>query len=358
MSSGIYVHIPFCAKKCLYCDFNSTDKSPELKDSYTEALIGELENNMPKDADTVFIGGGTPPVLGIDRLVKVIEHLPKTDEFTVEVNPGAVDFDGFCKLKASGVNRISMGVQSANDNELKLLGRIHSFSDAKRSFFEARRAGFSNINIDLMFSIPEQTFDSFKHTLSEIVALRPEHISCYSLIVEENTPFYEMELNLPDEETDRKMYDFAVSFLVQNGYIQYEISNFAKSGFECRHNIKYWDREDYYGFGAGAHSLVDNVRYENPYNITDYINGKEKEYTYLSKKDEENEFIFLALRKTEGIFLEKYKKIFGEDFLTKYKPIVQKYINCGFLEVNSSFCRLTKDGISLSNTVMSDFMTL
>jgi len=358
MSSGIYVHIPFCAKKCLYCDFNSTDKSPELKESYTKALIDEIKKGIPNDADTVFIGGGTPPVLGIERLVKVIDVLPKTDEFTVEVNPGAIDFNGLCALKKAGVNRISMGVQSANDNELKLLGRIHSFNDAKKTFYDARRAGFSNINIDIMFSIPEQTFESFKETLSEIVALNPEHISCYSLIVEENTPFYDMELNLPDEETDRKMYDWAVSHLEKNGYLQYEISNFAKSGFKCRHNIKYWDREDYYGFGAGAHSLIQNVRYNNPDSITDYINGKDKEYTHLSKTDAENEFIFLALRKTEGLSLEKYKKTFGTDFLTKYSTIVHKYTSCGLLEVTDSFCRLTKDGISLSNTVMSDFITL
>ena len=360
MPAGVYVHIPFCVKKCNYCDFNSTDKKNYLKKDYKKALIKEINAfDGETDADTAFIGGGTPTSLELSDLTEIIETVnkkfPYIREFTVEVNPKTLDYDGFSALFKSGANRISFGVQSANDDELKVLGRIHTFEDFLKSHDAAVKAGFENINFDLMFSLPDQTKEKFKATLDKILPLSPTHLSCYSLIIEEGTPFYNMKLNLPDEECDREIYEYTVDRLSDCGYRQYEISNFAKVNKECRHNIKYWKRENYYGFGAGACSLCDDIRYQNPYNIEDYIKGGEAAAEKLSEKDIESEYIFLGLRMTEGIDLSDYEKRFGLSFTDKYKNIIEKYEKMGFLTVNSR-CFLTLKGISISNTIMSEFV--
>ena len=360
MASGVYVHIPFCIKKCNYCDFNSTDKMNYLKKDYKNALINEIKAfDGETDADTAFIGGGTPTSLEILDLTEIIGAVslkfPKIKEFTVEVNPKTLDYDGFSALYKSGVNRISFGVQSANNDELKVLGRIHTFEDFLKSYDDALKAGFENINFDLMFSLPDQTKAKFKNTLDKILPLSPAHLSCYSLIIEEGTPFYNMKLNLPDEEIDREIYEYTVDRLQDCGYRQYEISNFARVNKECRHNIKYWKRENYYGFGAGACSLCDDIRYQNPCDIQDYINGGTVSAEELSLKDIESEYIFLGLRMTEGISLSDYEKRFGVPFTEKYKDILRKYENMGLLTVNDR-CFLTLKGISVSNTIMSEFV--
>lgn len=359
MNSGIYVHIPFCVKKCNYCDFNSYDNINNLKQPYVDRLIAEIKDGIPSDYDTVFIGGGTPSSLSLSQLLSIVKVTDKgadsdSFEFTVEVNPATVDVDGFIALKNAGVNRISFGLQSANDDELKILGRIHTFSDFLESYSNARSAGFDNINIDLMFSLPNQTLEKWKYSLQRVVDLSPEHISCYSLIVEEGTPFFDMELNLPLEEDDRQMYHFCVNFLKEHGYKHYEISNFAKDGFECKHNLKYWERKPYYGFGAGAHSLIDNIRYENSRNVNEYINANKIIKTNLAENDIENEFIFLGLRKTSGINLSEYKLLFENDFTQKYAQIIEKYKD--FCVIDNNRFYLTLDGISVSNTILSSFL--
>lgn len=360
MAAGVYVHIPFCVKKCNYCDFNSTDKMNYLKKDYKNALIKEIiEFDGDVDADTAFIGGGTPTSLELSDLTQIIETVnkkfPKIKEFTVEVNPKTLYYNGFSALYNCGVNRISFGVQSANNDELKVLGRIHTFEDFLKSYECALKAGVKNINFDLMFSLPDQTKTKFKNTLDKILPLSPSHLSCYSLIIEEGTPFYNMKLNLPDEECDREIYEYTVERLQNSGYRQYEISNFALLNKECRHNIKYWKREDYYGFGAGACSLYGDVRYQNPVSITDYIKGKKKTAEKLSQKDIESEYIFLGLRMLEGIDLSDYYNRFDISFTEKYGDIIKKYEDMGFLTLNSHLS-LTLKGISISNTIMSEFV--
>jgi oxygen-independent coproporphyrinogen-3 oxidase len=360
MSAGVYVHIPFCVKKCKYCDFNSTDKGDHLKSKYIKALAEEISAfEKDEEADTAFIGGGTPTSVDRESLLEVIgavkEKFPYIEEFSVEVNPKTLDYSGFCALKDAGVNRISFGLQSVNNSELKTLGRIHTFEEFLKSYEDCRKAGFLNINIDLMFSLPDQTLESWKHTLKTVTALNPEHLSCYSLIIEEGTPFYDMELNLPDEETDRRMYEYTLNFLADCGYRQYEISNFARVNRECRHNIKYWKRETYYGFGAGACSLVDNTRYQNPYGIEDYIRGGEVSAEVLNASDIISEHIFLGLRMTQGIDLGEFERKFGFSFKEKYKDVIEKYQSQGLMEVDTH-CRLTLKGISVSNIIMAEFV--
>ncbi|OQB13619.1 MAG: Oxygen-independent coproporphyrinogen-III oxidase 1 [Firmicutes bacterium ADurb.Bin193] len=355
MSSGVYIHIPFCARKCAYCDFNSYDNLDSLMEPYTQRLISEIKSGLPKDYDTVFLGGGTPTALPLPLLLEIVDAVFKEGcEFSVEANPATIDFEGFAVLKAAGVNRISLGLQSAQDSELKILGRIHSYSDFLSTYKAARRAGFDNINVDLMFSIPNQTVRSWADTLYKVVSLKPEHISCYSLIIEDTTPFSRMELSLPSEDEDREMYMYCAEFLKKNGYNHYEISNFAKDGFECRHNLKYWERKEYRGFGAGAHSFYNGARYENSRDVSEYISDNKVTKTILTQKDAENEYIFLGLRKTDGICLSEYKSLFGHDFTEKYYSAIKKYAD--FCEIRGGRFYLNLNGISISNTIICDFL--
>ena len=301
MPIGIYVHIPFCKSKCKYCDFNSSDKYFDLEEDYVNALISEIRGcDCKDDVDTVFIGGGTPTALKNENLLKIIDCISnhfslKNAEFTVECNPATADYDDFVSLKNAGVNRLSIGLQSANDDELDFLGRIHTYKMFEKTYIDARKAGIDNINVDLIFSLHDQNLDKWKNTLQKAVDLKPEHISCYSLIVEENTPFYSMKLNCPDEETDREMYRYAISFLAENGYRQYEISNFCLDGYECKHNIKYWKRGNYLGFGCGACGMYNDVRTENTREIKSYIKNNIVKKVKLSKEEAMSEHIFLDL---------------------------------------------------------------
>jgi oxygen-independent coproporphyrinogen-3 oxidase len=355
MNKGIYIHIPFCIKKCNYCDFNSYDNMAHWHKQYTSALLKEIKQKSVYDYDTVFIGGGTPTCIPLPQLLGIVNCVSKENcEFTVEVNPATCDMQGFKLLYRAGVNRISFGLQSVHDNELETLGRIHTWSDFLTSYLNARDAGFKNINVDLMFSLPSQTVHSFYQSLKAVAALKPEHISCYCLSVEPGTPFYSMKLDLPSEEQQRQMYHLCVNYLKSIGYHHYEISNFAKSGLECKHNLKYWERLPYIGFGAGAHSFENNIRCENSRNIPEYISCNKKQITYLSESDIENEYIFLGLRKTDGICLADYKNNFGADFLEKYKHIIQKYNN--FCDVSDGRFYLNLEGLTVSNIILADFM--
>ena len=355
------MHFPFCKSKCRYCDFNSSDKNWSLEDSYINALVSEIENCEYSDkVNTVFFGGGTPTAVKLDKLVRVVEAIrakfgTEYEEFTVECNPATIDYDGFLRLKNSGVNRISIGLQSANDDELAFLGRIHTFEMFLKTYNDAVSAGFDNINVDLMFSLHNQTMEKWVNTLKKVVDLKPQHISCYSLIVEEGTPFYSLELNLPEEEIDRQMYYYAVDYLKKNGYSQYEISNFALDGFECKHNIKYWKRENYLAFGCGASGLYNNVRLQNTYNIKEYISNNKVEKNPLSMDDAKSEHIFLGLRMTDGFDISEFNKIYNADFKAEYCEVINKYKNLGLLEVGER-CRLTKAGLSVSNSIMCEFV--
>lgn len=392
---GIYIHIPFCIKKCAYCDFLSAPADDEIKAQYTQALIDEIyasadfeysgkgmgkeisNKDIPgKDISTVFFGGGTPSVLSelqIESIVKAIRKnyniLPGA-EITIECNPGTVSFAKLLAYKAIGINRISFGLQSADDKELKSIGRIHSYEEFLESYQMARKAGFNNINIDLISALPNQTIASWKNTLEKSVALEPEHISAYSLILEEGTKLYEMIEKerkkgidrIPCEESERQMYYYTNEYLEKNGYKHYEISNYAKSGFECEHNLNYWSPNWYLGFGIGAASYYNGIRYKNIDDIKEYISNApdlSKIRTQVHELTKENmieEFMFLGLRKISGIS----KREFYERFQVKYENIYQtvndKLIKQGMLMQKEDRIFLTTKGIDLSNMVMSEFL--
>lgn len=281
---SLYLHIPFCVRKCLYCDFLSGPQSADVQEQYVEALCREIQETSPEYREyqvvSVFIGGGTPSVLLHEQTIRIMETLKScftltdTCEISMEMNPGTVTPEKMNAYRACGINRISIGLQSANDGELKALGRIHTCADFLKAYEMAVEAGFTNINVDLMSAIPEQTLKSYQETLQKVLALQPQpvHISAYSLIVEEGTPFYEQELNLPDEETERRMYEITDDILRKAGYHRYEISNYAKAGKECVHNKVYWQRGNYLGLGIGSASLIQNVRFHNMTDISSYVN--------------------------------------------------------------------------------------
>ena len=365
---GLYVHIPFCLKKCKYCDFNSAVMPESAQEEYVNALICEMSEYTGTKVDTVYIGGGTPTVLNTETLKKVIEGIkihftlsPNT-EFTVEMNPKTADREKLEMLFKSGVNRLSIGIQSFCDEELKELGRVHSGNDAKEAIKLARDVGFKNISIDLMSAIPKQTLKSFAESLKTAISQNPEHISCYSLILEEGTPLFDDvksgKTMLCDEDTERDIYEYAVKILEENGYKQYEISNFAKDGKRSRHNIKYWTMQEYVGIGLSAHSFLENVRSSNTDNFTSYIshNFKIGDREVLSKPDLMSEFAFLGLRMTEGISEADFLEKFQEDIFEVFKKPLEKFIEMGFLLHKNGRIFLSKEGISVSNQIMCEFL--
>ncbi|MGN1319214.1 MAG: radical SAM family heme chaperone HemW [Lachnospirales bacterium] len=357
---SLYIHIPFCKEKCKYCDFLSF-KNTENIDSYINSLLNEINAfDTDKNVKSIFIGGGTPSFINEKYIEKIMYALNKFSinknaEITIEANPGTLTKNKLKIYKNCGINRISMGLQAWQNDILKFLGRIHTKEDFLESYNLSREAGFENINIDLMFSLPNQSFEMWKETLENVTNLNPDHISAYSLIVEEGTPFYNMELNLPDEETDRNMYHYAIDFLRDKGYNQYEISNFSKKGKESIHNTAYWIRSDYKGFGLGAASLIDNIRYKNTEKISSYIKGNyinEKEI--LSKEDIIEEFMFLGLRMTKGISINEFKNNFNKDIFSLYGNVFKKYKD--FFVVNNERIALNTKGFDISNVIMSEFL--
>lgn len=376
-SLGIYIHIPFCMQKCLYCDFVSGPSSIEIKRNYVNYLLKEIEaciygNKSGSEyiVDTIFIGGGTPSVLDADWIEEILCKLKEWFEIsddcecTIEVNPGTVDFTKLEKYREAGINRLSIGLQSCNDNELKVLGRIHNFKNFEDTFQSARTAGFDNINVDLMSSIPEQTKESFIQSLKRVINLNPEHISVYSLIVEEGTPFYEMDLNLPDEDTERQIYYKTGEILKEHGYEQYEISNYAKPGKECKHNIRYWQCDEYIGFGVAAASYYNGVRWKNTEDINfylKYMQGEQCDDFYsekeiLTPEEQCAEFMFMGLRMNQGVSAEEFFKRFGITPDEKYGEIIEKHIQNGLLVKEENCIRLTDKGRDVCNFVMADFL--
>ena len=398
----IYIHIPFCVKKCDYCDFLSAPADLETKEKYVEALINEIKLNKNKMSeyvvDTVFIGGGTPSLLEENQISKIMSvlrdncNMSENPEITIECNPGTITESKLLEYKKSGINRISFGLQSANDEELKSIGRIHNYAGFLESYNLARKCGFDNINVDLMSALPGQTLKSYEETLNKVVRLEPEHISAYSLIVEENTLMYDRVKKaqikginiLPDEESERKMYYLTNNILRSNGYRKYEISNYSKPGKECKHNIGYWQRKEYLGFGIGAASLYKENRYNNISDINKYIevltnNIKEnsinnvgnssevenhvnilnsivKNLQQLTERDRMEEFMFLGLRMMEGVSMEKFEQYFGKTYMEVYGKVQKRMEDKRFLINDNGYVKLTEFGIDLSNYVMSEFL--
>ncbi len=368
---GIYIHIPFCMKKCVYCDFLSAPANKDTISAYIDALINEIskcrQNTFRHQVQTIFIGGGTPSSIDarhIKRIIKTIyEHFDVSEfaEITIECNPGTVTKSKANAYKKAGINRISMGLQSANNEELKSLGRIHSFEDFIKSYNILRAAGFDNINVDLMSATMGQTVKSYENTLKKVIELGVEHISSYSLIIEEGTPLYEAtDLDLPSEEDEREMYYLTEKMLNKAGYKRYEISNYAKPDRECKHNISYWIGTDYIGFGIGAASLFENVRFSNGRDLQSYIdsnglNGPCEEEE-LSENARMEEFMFLGLRMMEGISKRYFYRRFKTEFDTVYGKVTKKLVKQGLLIEDDDNVRLSKKGIDVSNYVMSEYL--
>ena len=376
----LYLHIPFCVKKCNYCDFLSAPAEEETRAAYVDALLEEIRGfEDPEDYEvvTVFFGGGTPSILPGQEIFRIMEDLRekfsfrKGAEITLEANPGTVDKEKLSCYKKAGINRLSFGLQSGRAEELKKLGRIHTWEKFLESFQLAREAGFSNINVDLMSALPGQTKESWEKTLRQVLALQPEHISAYSLIIEEGTPFYQLyekdverrdageepEL-LPSEEEERAMYEATGRILKEQGYLHYEISNYAKPGRECRHNLGYWQRRDYLGFGLGASTLLNPVRYKNTEDLEAYLGGdfSKKEFFVLTKDNQIEETMFLGLRVLEGVSKEKFREQFSCELRVVYRKELEKLEQEGLLEEEGDFVRLTSRGIDLSNPVLAEFL--
>ena len=369
---SLYIHIPFCKQKCLYCDFPSYSGKEILMNEYIDALKKEILQKSGKySINSIFIGGGTPSYLKDSNLQSLLATLNKLNlkenlEFTVECNPGTLNKRNLDIMKKYNVNRISMGLQSTKNSILKEIGRIHSFEEFKSNYFLAREIGFDNINVDLMFGLPNQTIEEWKESLEEIAKLEPDHISAYSLIIEEGTHFYNLyekdKLKLPNEDIERMMYLSTKDILNKYGYHQYEISNFAKIDKECFHNKVYWKCNEYLGLGVSASSFVDEKRIKNIDDIEKYIEKINKDETVIEEihendiNDDMEEFVFMGLRMIEGIKINEFKKKFNKDIYEVYGDIIEKNIKKELLICNSDKLFLSSRGMEISNYVMSDFI--
>ncbi len=393
---GLYVHIPFCYTKCAYCDFYSmSGADEELMQRYVNALLLQMEDYSSAcseyQIDTVFLGGGTPTMLPVKTMYELIEGIyrrfdvSKRAEFTMEANPATVSLHSLSKYRKLGVNRLSLGLQSANSDELSALSRIHNISDFETSYNAARRAGFENINVDVMYGIPLQTAESFSRTLDYVTALDPEHISVYGLKIEDGTPFGRMRdsLVLPDEDTEADMYFDCVTHLELKNYHHYEISNFAKGGFECRHNLKYWDCDEYLGLGCAAHSYFANTRFSMKRELGLFIDAMEANLTggdmltregalldidrlktaqpvdelyYVSKEERIGEYIMLRLRLSDGVSSSMFRNRFGMNFDALYGRKLKIYIDNGFMTYDGDRYALTPKGMYVSNYILSNIL--
>lgn len=375
---GVYLHIPFCLSKCAYCDFFSfVPSNEELIKRYFDALIKHMEEYKTAAenhiVDTVFIGGGTPTCVPTEQLVRLIKAVKKTfnvspnAEFSIEANPATVTLPSLKKLRSLGVNRISIGLQTGNDAELRALSRIHTRRQFQQSFAIARKAGFTNINVDLMFGIPGQSRESLMQNLRYLLHLNPEHISLYNLKIEPGTPFdlHRHELALPSEDEEADMYLEAVEFLNVQGYPQYEISNFAKNGCRCRHNLKYWTGQEYLGFGPSAHSYFANTRFAFVRDLDAYLNAIEipssrinltSSMEEISPRERIGEYVMLRMRLTSGVNLADFFREFRLDFETLYGAKLKRYIDAGFAVRRRDNIVLTPAGMFVSNYILSDIL--
>lgn len=377
---GIYVHIPFCKQKCYYCDFVSYSNKCEQVENYINAIKKEISSYDFKkyNVTTIYIGGGTPSYIDSKQIKSILElikaKLKKNKkkfediEITIEVNPGTVTEEKLQDYKEVGINRISIGLQTTNDTLLKQIGRIHTYQEFLNTYNLAKEIGFGNINVDLMLGLPNQTIENLKDSLNEVIKLNTNHISVYSLIIEEGTPIAKLlddgKLELPDEEQERRMYWYVKNFLELNGYNHYEISNFAKRGKESKHNINCWNQEQYIGIGAAAHSYMNNVRYSNTSNLEEYIKNIKEGNIEKNRKIEEkqtleekrNEFMMLGFRKIEGVDISKFKERFVENPIFLYREKLNKLVEEGLIEIDLNNIRLTNKGLNLANQVFEEFI--
>lgn len=371
----LYLHMPFCVRKCAYCDFLSFPTDQETQNLYTRRLredidaMGKKYGDIP--VDTIFIGGGTPSVPDSALIVGIMEHVRKAfhvaegAEISMEANPGTVTREKLTDYRRAGINRLSFGLQSANDRELKLLGRIHTWAEFQESFHLARECGFTNINIDLMSALPGQTRESWKDTLKRVTDLNPEHISAYSLIIEDGTPFGEKYGSeegrklLPDEDSEREMYHETKRFLRDCGYERYEISNYAKPGRACRHNIGYWTGLPYLGLGLGASSYMDGCRFAVNSDMKQYLEEKPGMFTdveKLTKKDMEEEFFYVGLRMTAGVSLPEFERRFGVSAKDVYPGLMETFVAEKAAVFQGDRFVLTDYGLDVSNYIMAQFL--
>ncbi|HBH1198231.1 TPA: oxygen-independent coproporphyrinogen III oxidase [Clostridioides difficile] len=388
---GLYVHIPFCVKKCKYCDFNSYKMDIDSKKRYIEDLKIEMElysNKLYKDnkyknkeccslnkndkITSIFVGGGTPSILTSDEIrevfisIKEMFDIDENAEITIECNPGTLTLEKLKTMKEIGINRLSIGLQAIQEKHLNFIGRIHTYEEFEKNYKDALSVGFKNINIDLMYSLPNQTLCDWKETLEKVVHLNPTHISAYSLILEEGTELYNMyesnKFELIDENVDIEMYEYTINYLKSKGYNQYEISNYSKEGYNCEHNILYWECEHYIGIGAGASGYINENRYNNVESLEDYhlsLVKREKpiqENEILSEKDMIEEKIFMGLRMNKSIKFEDFKKKFGIDFREKYNKQIEMLLARKLINQSFEGIQLTQKGREISNSVFIEFM--
>lgn len=379
----LYIHIPFCVRKCEYCDFLSGPASAAERSRYVQSLIEEIyemgqEYTKAYEVSTIFIGGGTPSILeetqikSIGEAIKNSFTIVEDAEVTMEINPGTVNLSKLRSIKEAGINRLSIGLQSTDDTELKMLGRIHTFDTFLETYKMAREVGFGNINVDLISAIPGQTLESWEKTLHTVASLNPEHISAYSLIIEEGTSFYEKYtedgkkkqkdvVELPDEDTERQIYQITETLLQKYGYHRYEISNYAKNGFECRHNLGYWERKDYLGIGLGAASLIGRERFSNTRDYKSYIKRKkiseiQIDRQNLTLEEEIEEFMFLGLRKTRGISVSEFEINFQKSIWEVYGKQLKKFEEEKLLVIEKDQIYLTELGLDVCNAIFVEFL--
>lgn len=374
---GIYIHIPFCKRKCNYCDFYSINWNEESENKYIESVITEITSyesvlNNEYIVDTIFFGGGTPTIIMPQNIKKTIEKLNEfikidiNTEISIEANPNTLTFDKLREYKEIGINRLSIGIQSLNDDILKKIGRIHSSDEALEAIDRAKAMGYENINADVMFNIPGQSVLDIEDTVSRIISRGVKHVSFYSLKLEKGTPMYGMKKSnkiiMPDEDIEREMYYVGRLVMEKNNLLQYEISNFADKGYECKHNMKYWSQDEYIGFGPSAHSFLNNIRYSNPSDLKLYCeNTKLNHYDRivqetLNKDDLIFEYIMLKMRLTKGLNIYEFNKKFLVDFKVMYQMQLNFLYKNKLIEFNGDYIKLTKKGMDISNYVIKEFM--
>ena len=372
---GIYVHIPFCKRKCYYCDFVSYDNKYEKIDSYVETVKKEIEdtsNEFTKNhiVSTIYFGGGTPSFFFFFYIKLLLENIRRNfnvssnAEITLEVNPGTITEEKLKTYQMCGINRLSIGLQTTNDNLLKKIGRIHTYSEFLSTYNLARKLGFSNINVDLIFSLPDESLDDLKLDLEKIIELSPEHISTYSLIVENGTKIKELieenadGYNLPSEDIERQMYWYIKNTLEEKGYRHYEISNFAKKGYESKHNLNCWNQKEYFGFGAAAHSFIDGIRFSNKKILSEYIfNFKSRDIEEKMNREElAKEYMMLGLGKIDGVSISEFERKFNLNPLLYFRFEISKLTDEDLIEVDLDDIKLTKKGLDFANIVWEEFI--
>ena len=371
----LYIHIPFCIRKCNYCDFLSFPETESRIAQYCHALKEEIKRTGDQAEDigvrSVFIGGGTPSILEAEQITEIMTcirnnfSIEKNAEITIESNPGTLNAEKLNCYHELGINRLSIGLQSTDDDCLRRLGRIHTFQEFEKNYEQARKSGFQNINIDLMSGLPGQSLRGYEDTLNRVTELKPEHISSYSLIIEEGTPFYKSDSvlqQLPDEDTERKMYERTKEILAQQGYERYEISNYARQGRECIHNLGYWEQVPYLGMGLGASSFYNGARFSNERNFRKYLSTPylpfehREDYVQVSREEQMEDTMIFGLRKMKGISVSEFEREFGTPIWEMYGSVIERYSNLGLLIQEGDVLRLTDAGIDVSNRIFEDFI--